>query len=145
MLPFKYFPGVASIMGVRYEVANDVQIPNLGEHKLELCTGSMQRRILLFQVCDVHKCLMSTAKLNEAGQRVVLYEQESYIEDRSTGDCIKVEYKDRVYFLKVWVRQTSGGEIQAVTGQEAERTATCQANTKASNKERNNDNEGHDT
>ena len=113
--PWDWQPSIVSIKGVRYEVANDIQIPNLGEHRLELCIDSVQKRVLLFQVCDVNKYRMSTAKLNEVGQRVVLDGHESCIEDRNTGERTTIEYNDMIYYLKVWVRSAFGGGVQAMS------------------------------
>ena len=107
-----------SIRGVRYEVANGVQIRNEGEQQVEICTGNNQRRVLALQVCDVNKCLLSTAKLNEAGQRIMLDGDRSYIEDVKSGDKILVRYHNRVYYLKVWVRAVAEGGVQAVLRKE---------------------------
>ncbi len=70
--------------------------------------------ILALQVCDVNKCLLPTAKLNEAGQRIMLDGDRSYIEDVKSGDNIPVRYHNRVYYFKVWVRAAAGGGVQAV-------------------------------
>ncbi len=85
---------------------------------MEICTANNQRKILALQVCDVNKCLLSTAKLNEAGQRVMLDGDRSYIEDVKSGDKIPVRYHNRVYYLKVWVRAAAGGGVQAVLRKE---------------------------
>ena len=83
-------PSIHSIRGVRYEVANGVQIRNIGEQRVDMCTSNDQRRILSLQVCDVNKCLLSTARLNEAGQRVMIDGEKSYIEDVVSGGRIPV-------------------------------------------------------
>ncbi len=65
---------------------------NRGEQRVEICTGDDQRRILSLQVCDVNKCLLSTARLNEAGQRVMIDGEKSYIEDVVSGGRIPVAF-----------------------------------------------------
>ena len=79
-------------------------------------------RVITAQVCDVNKCLFSASKLNDANQIVVLDGTESYIQDKTSGDNIKVEYKYRVYFLKAWVRATEDGVALALS---EEQKRTC--------------------
>ena len=61
-------------------------------------------------------CLLSTAKLNEAGQTVVLTKEHSYIEDVKIGDRIPLDYHNRVYTLNVWVRAAPQGGLQTMCG-----------------------------
>jgi hypothetical protein len=49
--------GPAFVRGVQYEVANGVQIPNLGERKFVGVTEEGVERKLTAQVCDVNKTL----------------------------------------------------------------------------------------
>ena len=58
--------GPAFVSGVKYEIANGVQIPNLGERKFvgHMENGSM--RSLTAQVCAVNKPLMSVNKIRES-------------------------------------------------------------------------------
>ena len=67
--------------GVQYEVANGVQIPNLGERKLVGVTEEGVERKLTAPMCDVNKTLMGVRKFAKAGNRVVFDEEGSYIED----------------------------------------------------------------
>ncbi len=60
-------------------------------------------RTLRVQVCDVNKPLLSVSKLAEAGHRVVFYEEQSYIQDRRTGEKMALHKKDGVYVLRLWV------------------------------------------
>ena len=103
-------------------MANGTRIKNIGELKLYVWTEHNQRRLMTCQVCDVHKCFLSTSKLNDAGQRVMLDGPNSYIEDKKTLERVPLLYKDRVYYMKVWVRraqtqqQTNGSSNGPATG-----------------------------
>ncbi len=60
------------------------------------------------QVCDVNKCLLSVARLNEANQFVALDGHNSYIQDKETREKVKVDYHNKTYTLRAWVRPNSG-------------------------------------
>ena len=113
-VPWDYQPSYGSVNGIMYEVANGTKIPNLGQQRMTLKTSEGKTRVITAQVCDVHKCLLSVSKLNYANQIVVLDGDESYIQDKTSGDKIKVDHKDRVYFLKAWVRATEDGVTLAL-------------------------------
>ena len=75
--------GWGATNGVEYEVANGVSIPNIGKHNLVIWTGDGRLRALTSQICAVNICLLLVARLNAAGQRVVLDGADSYIQDTS--------------------------------------------------------------
>ena len=108
-------PSISSIRGVQYEVANGTRIKNRGDNIMVLKTAEGQERTIVCQICDVNKCLLSTAKLNEAGQRVMRDGEKSYIEDVASGDTIPVQFNNRIYSIKVWVRAAPGGSGQLQT------------------------------
>ena len=64
-------PSPGSVAGVMYEVANGCRIKNRGQQVLNVRTREGRDRRITCQVCDVNKCLLSTAKLNEAEQRIM--------------------------------------------------------------------------
>ena len=96
-------PGVASKRGVLYEVANGTRIPNLGEKRFVGTTEEGMERSIVAQVADVNKALMSVRKLVNAGNRVV-FDTESYIEDKQTGEKTWLTEEGGMYMLKMWVR-----------------------------------------
>ena len=96
-------PGVGSKRGVMYEVANGVRIPNLGEKTFVGVTEEGMQRRIVAQVAEVNKALMSVRKLVAAGNRVV-FDTESYIEDKATGERTWLEEEGGMYMLKVWVK-----------------------------------------
>ena len=59
------------------------------------------------QVTEVHKALLSVAKMVDAGQRVVFDPDGSFVEDTLTGERIPMTRKDGVYELKLWAKQYS--------------------------------------
>ena len=85
------------------EVANGHSIPNLGEHRFVGTTEEGMQRSIVAQVADVNKALMSFKKLVTSGNRVV-FDTESYIEDKRTGEKTWLEEEGGMYLLKMWVK-----------------------------------------
>ena len=100
--PIELKEGAASRRGVQYEVANSVRIPNLGEKTFRAHTEEGAMRNITAQVCDVNKALLSVSRMVRAGHRVV-FDEESYIEDRRTGEKLWLIQEGGMYALKVWV------------------------------------------
>ena len=105
MLPtIETIVGVAYRQGVEYELASGETIPNQGE---KVFTGESENcvaRQLKAQVCAVNKALLSVSKEVSAGNRVV-FDEESYIEDKATGERIWLTEKHGMYMLKMWVKK----------------------------------------
>jgi hypothetical protein len=95
----------ASRRGVKYEVANGVRIPNLGEKKFQAVSDEGVARTLTAQVCDVNKSLLSVKKVVKAGNRVVFDDEGSYIEDKGTGERMWLKEEGGMYLLSMWVRK----------------------------------------
>ena len=68
--------------GVEYEVANGVQIPNLGEREFVVVTEGGSQRSSVAQVCDVNRGLLSVRKVTKAGNRVIFDEDRSYVRSK---------------------------------------------------------------
>jgi predicted RNase H-like nuclease (RuvC/YqgF family) len=100
-------PGMASKRGVKYEVANGVRIPNLGEKKFVAVSEEGSQRNITAQVCDVSKPLLSVKKVVDAGNRVVFDKGGSYIEDVKTGERMWMHEDHGMYMLKMYVRNAS--------------------------------------
>ena len=94
----------ASKRGVKYEVANGVRIPNLGQKQFDAVTDEESLRNLKVQVCDVNKALLSVKKVINAGNRVVFDGEGSYIEDKATGERMWLKEEGGMYMLRMWVK-----------------------------------------
>ena len=95
--------GAASKRGVKYEVANGVRIDNLGEKKFMGTSVEGIVRGLTAQVSDVNKALLSVSRLVKGGHRVV-FDDESYIEDKQTGEKMRLTEEKGMYALTLWVK-----------------------------------------
>ena len=95
--------GLAFIRGVKYEVANGIRIPNLGERSFVGTSEEGFKRQLAAQVCEVNKNLLSVRKITKAGNRVVFDEDGSYIEDKQTGEKMWLEEEGGMYAIDLWV------------------------------------------
>jgi hypothetical protein len=105
----------ASLRGVAYEVANGQIIANKGEKNCIVQVAGGSAKLLSFQVCDVHKPLLSVSRLCEAGNAVVFHPVWSYIENLKTGERTTIEKKDGLYELKAWIRAAKGFGRQGQT------------------------------
>ena len=99
--------GPASKRGVKYEVANGVRIPNLGEKKFSGSSEEGIERTLTAQVCDVNKALLSVRKVVAAGNRVVFDDDGSFIEDKRSGEKMWMQEANGMYMLKLWIPKAS--------------------------------------
>ena len=93
----------ASRRGVVYEVANGETIPNLGEKHFVAESEEGAKRTITAQVADVSKGLLSVKKIVSAGNRVV-FDTESYIEDKASGERMWLSETQGMYMLKMWVK-----------------------------------------
>ena len=73
---YEVVPSAASKAGVKYEVANGDEIPNLGEKLLPVVTNEGSWRGMLAQVADVSTALQSVRALVKSGH-VVVFGDES--------------------------------------------------------------------
>ena len=86
--------------------ANDQEIKNRGERRIEFRTDENKMKALMFQSAEVGRALISVAKLNEAGSEVILNKKFPRIITKS-GDVIKLKRKGNVFILSMWVRVPS--------------------------------------
>ena len=95
--------GVGSRRGVKYEVANGVEIPNLGEKKFIGVSQEGTKRNITAQVCDVNKALLSVRKMINAGNKVVFDSEGSFVEDKTTGEKMWLRDEGGMFYLRMWV------------------------------------------
>ena len=98
--------GKAYRAGVKYEVANGVRIPNLGEKNFVGVSNEGMKSQMEVQVCDINKGLLSVSKIVANGNRVVFDPQGSYIEDPRTGEVMQLKASRGLYMLKMWTKST---------------------------------------
>jgi len=97
--------GQASRRGVLYEVANGTQIPNEGEKRFIAVTEEGVEKKLVLQVCDVNQGLISASKLAAAGNRVMLDDDASYVENKTSGQRTWLKNRNGMYIMSLWVRR----------------------------------------
>ena len=101
----KLLEGAAYKRGVKYEVANGIRIPNLGEKRFVGVTEEGLSREIVAQVCEVNKPLLSVSKIVAAGNRVVFDENGSYIENIASGEKVWLKSQGGMYMLKMYVKK----------------------------------------
>ena len=100
----KLLEGVAFKRGVKYEVANGIRIPNLGEKKFLDITEDGLAREITAQVCEVNKPLLSVSKIVSTGNKVVFDPNGSYIEDINTNERVWMKHQGGMWMVKLWVK-----------------------------------------
>ena len=98
---------IGSRQGATYEVANGQIIDNLGQKDCLIASESQNgevQNILSFQVCQVHKPLLSVSAMCKAGHAVVFHPKRSYIQNIRTGETIDMVERDGLYELRCWVK-----------------------------------------
>ena len=103
-------PSAGSIRGLPSVVANGAQIANDGEQAVEFMTEEGSRGRWTFQIAKVNKPLASVSKLLDAGHRVVLDEDGSYVLNKRSKQVMKVRREKGVFVLDVWLAQDKGGD-----------------------------------
>ena len=90
----KHIPVVdskGSLRGDEYEAANGQTLPNLGARRCEAMTlGSRFSKDIVFQVADIHKPLLSTAKAADAGYDSFYTKDGGYMINRDDGHRIPI-------------------------------------------------------
>ena len=97
--------GAAHKRGVMYQVANGEVIPNQGEKRILAVTEEGVEKRLVLQVCEVNQGLISASKLAASGNRVILDDDGSYVENKSSGQKTWLEKRDGMYIMKLWVHR----------------------------------------
>ena len=100
-------PGEASKAGVRYEVANGEEIPNLSENNLLVMTEEGTWRGLKAQVAEVSKALQSVRGLVKAGHLVVFGDGDDgcqhYVLNKTTCEINSVADDGINYLMRLHV------------------------------------------
>ena len=104
---YEIVKGQAATDGVRYEIADGTEIPNLGEKLLPIMTREGTWRALKAEVADISKAVQSVWSLVKTGHRVVFgggeAGNEHYIENVVTGEVNMVEDDGMNYFMTYYI------------------------------------------
>ena len=79
-------------------------IPNLGEKQFKGVAEDGSVKNITAQVCEVNKSLLSVSKAVKAGNRVVFDGEESYVENKATGEKTWLVEENGMFALKLWVK-----------------------------------------
>ena len=101
-------PSEASKAGVRYEVANGDEIPNLGEKVIPVMTLEGSYRGVRAQIADVSKALQSVRSLVRTGHVVIFGDgepgnEQHYVLNKMTGEKNMVMDDGTNYLMKLFV------------------------------------------
>ena len=100
-------PSAASRAGVKYEVANGEEIPNLGEKLMPVMTREGSMRGLRAQVADVSKALQSVRALVKAGHVVIFGDGDEgqchYVYNKFSGETNEVTDDGINYLMGMYI------------------------------------------
>ena len=91
--------------GKEYRVANGAFIPNLGEKQIRAQDSNGTTLNIKPQVAKVNKFLASLGKICKAGNRVVLDEKDSFIQNKKTGTKTELRLENNVFVFDFWVEK----------------------------------------
>jgi len=86
--------------GIGFVTANGGRMDNYGGTKVEFVKDG-KRKSMNFQVTDCKKPLASVSKIVDKGNRVVFDSDGSYIENKETGEIMKLERERGTYVMVV--------------------------------------------
>ena len=72
--------------------------------------------VLDFNVADVKKPLASAVRVAQAGNRVIMEEEGSYIENKRTGECMQVRIENDTFVFDVEFENSELGKITLDSG-----------------------------
>ena len=101
--------GAARKAGVEYETADGGWLQNLGEKRFGAVSEEGVNKKLVAQVCGVSKALLSVSRVVKAGDKIVFDDGDSYIEDKASGERIRIQEDGGMYAVKMWVRNGGKG------------------------------------
>ena len=96
-------PSPMSKAGKGYVSATSEPIKNRGQRRLKLQTKEGHKKGMTVQVAEVRKPLISTVKLNDAGNDVNLHADRPHILHKATGERTELRRVGKAYLLDMWV------------------------------------------
>ena len=99
-------PSFASENGLTYAAANGSSIANYGEKPVNGVSNEGHGVDMVLQVADVKRNLASIPKMLNDGNRVILDQEGSYIQNKASGQKINMRIeKDGLFEFDVWVKK----------------------------------------
>ena len=93
----------ASKQGLNYTAANGTVIQNYGQRVIKGFTGDWVPIESAVQVVEVKRNLAGAMRIMKAGNRIVLDEEGSFIEDKKTGRQSKMRMENGDFEFDIWV------------------------------------------
>ena len=100
---FELKPTVSSKAGLNYAAANGTEIKNHGQRIIRGLTGDWVPVESAAQIAEVKRNLASAMRIVKAGNKIVLDDEGSYIENKATGRKIAVETENGDFEFEIWV------------------------------------------
>ena len=100
-------PTQSSKAGINYVAANGTDITNYGQRKIKGYSNEKIPLNVAAQVADVRSNLASAYRMCQAGNRVILDEDGSFIENKKTGKRIKVKMEKGAFEFELWVKKAT--------------------------------------
>ena len=88
----------------KHKIFNKFESTIIGTNIMGVSSG------MTFQACEVKNPLGSVRRICEAGNRVILDEEYSYIENKSSAVITPLEKERGVYYLGLWIRRVKNKE-----------------------------------
>ena len=95
-------------LGQKYVTANGKPIENLGSRVPHFSFADGSFGALNFEVCKVHKPLVSAVKIVEAQHRITMQPEDwgpSTIENLNTGSVKRIFARNGVFVLPAWIQK----------------------------------------
>ena len=89
---YKRFPTYESLQGIKHTSASGHKIPDQGIRYPFVRTNTGDVRTLSMRVADVSQPLISVYDMCHKNQRVVFDAEDSYVENKTTGHKIEIEW-----------------------------------------------------
>ena len=106
----KHFPGIQlheteeSKRGDAWTAAGGSSIPKLGEMRIPWQSATGAKHGLRAKAGNVGKTFISGDRLLEAGYAIILNRRNPRLVHETTKEVIKLERKNRMFMMKMWVR-----------------------------------------
>ena len=101
----------------KFVAANGEQIKDLGAKRIPFKTNEGVQRCITFRSANVVKPLISMQKVVQAGNTVVLDEENPHIRNTRDGTVIKLDVNNGVYTMDMWICLDETGPVFSWQGQ----------------------------